>query len=189
MHALPRLVAIAALALVIGACSRGPETPRLEQHVQSSVDALFGRKVLSVETLRRQGSAPYRAADDGAKQIIVYYNAVLRFAEVYDPSDWEGLSPTMIANALGAADEGITGLKSGPNLPGTELRAYGSIVYRKSGDDWQPAGVSESQPATVALAVPKRPLRRRMRCCIASPNWCRRRPPAASGTSRSSRRN
>ena len=74
---------------------------------------LFGRKVLSVETLRRQGSAPYRAADDGAKQIIVYYNAVLRFAEVYDPSDWEGLSPTMIANALGAADEGIYGLEVG----------------------------------------------------------------------------
>ena len=157
MHALPRGVVIAALALVIGACSRGPDAPRLEQHVQSSVDDLFGRKVLSVERLRRQGSAPYQAADDGAKQIIVYYNAVLRFAEVYDPSDWEGLSPTMIANALGAADEGITGLKSGPNLPGAELRAYGSIVLRKSGGAWQPAGVSESHPATPALAAAEAP--------------------------------
>ena len=157
MHALPRVVVIAVLALVIGACSRGPDAPRLEQDVQSSVDALFGRKVLSVETLRRQGSAPYPAADDGAKQIIVYYNAVLRFAEAYDPSDWQGLSPTTIANVLGAADEGITGLKSGPNLPGTELRAYGSVVYRKSGDDWQPAGVSERHPATPALAGAEAP--------------------------------
>ena len=137
-----RTLLIAALALLLAACSRGPDAPRLEQDVQSRVNALFGRQVLAVETLRRQGSAPYRAADDGTKQIIVYYNAKLRFTEAYDPSDWQGLSPTMIANALGAADEGITGLKSGPNAPDTELRAYGSVVYRQADQGWQPADVT-----------------------------------------------
>jgi TRAP transporter TAXI family solute receptor len=144
---------LAVLALVLAACSRGPDVSRLEQDVQSRVNALFGRQVLTLETLRRQGSAPYRAADDGAKQVIVYYNATLRFAEAYDPSDWQGLSPTMIASALGAADEGITGLKSGPNEPGTELRAYGSVVYRQAGQGWQPADVTVLPPAPAALGA------------------------------------
>jgi TRAP transporter TAXI family solute receptor len=143
---------LAALALVLAACSRGPDVSRLEQDVQSRVNALFGRQVLTLETLRRQGSAPYRAAEDGAKQVIVYYNATLRFAEAYDPSDWQGLSPTMIANALGAADEGITGLKSGPNEPETELRAYGSVVYRQAGQGWQPADVTAPPPAAPAAS-------------------------------------
>lgn len=151
MRAVCRTFLLAALALVLAACSRGPDVSQLERDVQTRMDTLFGRQVLTLETLRRQGSAPYRAADDGAKQVIVYYNATLRFAEVYDPSDWQGLSPTMLANALGAADEGITGLKAGPNQPDTELRAYGSVVYRRDGKAWQPAEVAAPLP-TVAAA-------------------------------------
>ena len=131
--------ALAMCLMLFAACSRGPDVPRLEQDVQARVDTLFGRQVLKLESLRRQGSAPYAAAGDGARQIVVYFNAVFRVAEAYDPSDWQGLSPTMIANALGAADEGVTGLKSGPNAPGSELRAYGSIIYRRAGNEWQPA--------------------------------------------------
>jgi len=152
----------AALVLCImlfAACSRGPDVPRLEQDVQARVDTLFGRQVLKLESLRRQGSAPYAAAADGARQVVVYYNAVFRVAEAYDPSDWQGLSPTMIANALGAADEGVTGLKSGPNAPGTELRAYGSIVYRRDGKQWRPATDlvprAAATAAASAVAAPK----------------------------------
>jgi TRAP transporter TAXI family solute receptor len=141
------------IAVGLAGCARGPDVERLEQDVQARVDGLFGRTVLDLETLRRQGSAPYRAADDGAKQAIVYYNAVLRFTEAYDPSDWQGLSPTMIANALGAADEGITGLKAGPNPPDARLRAYGSIVYRKQGADWLPADLIAPRPAAPAAAA------------------------------------
>jgi TRAP transporter TAXI family solute receptor len=150
MRAVCRTFLLAALALVLAACSSGPDESQLERDVQTRMDTLFGRQVLTLETLRRQGSAPYRAADDGAKQVIVYYNATLRFAEVYDPSDWQGLSPTMLANALGAADEGITGLKAGPNQPDTELRAYGSVVYRRDGKAWQPAGVAAPLPTAAA---------------------------------------
>ena len=89
--------------VALGGCTRGPAPERLEQEVQARVDGLFGRTVLAVDSLRRQGSAPYRAADDGSSQIIVYYNGTFQFTETYDPSDWQGLSPTMLANALGAA--------------------------------------------------------------------------------------
>jgi TRAP transporter TAXI family solute receptor len=147
-----RFAALSLLALLLAACSRGPDAQRLQQDVQARVDGLFGRQVLALESLKRQGSAPYLAADDGASQVVVYYNAVFRVAETYDPSDWQGLSPTMIANALGAADEGVSGLRSGPNEPGSELRVYGSILYRESGEEWQPADVVAPRPAAPATA-------------------------------------
>lgn len=153
-----RLALYAALAVLLSACVRGPEEAYLRQDVQARVDALFGRPVLAIESFRRQGSAPYRAAADGTRQVIVYYNAIFRMAETYDPSDWQGLGPTMIANAIGASDEGITGLRSGRNEPGTQLRAYGSIVYRADGDGWKPADVvapRPAAPASTAGAVPK----------------------------------
>ena len=148
-----RLAAYAALAVLLSACTRGPGEVGLRQDVQASVDALFGRQVLEVESFRRQGSAPYRASADGTRQVIVYYNAIFKLAEAYDPSDWQGLGPTMIANAIGASDEGITGLKAGRNEPGTRLRAYGSIVYRVAGDGWQRADVVAPRPASAAATA------------------------------------
>lgn len=139
----------AVLATLLAACTRGPEAARIEKDVQDKVDALFGRQVLALESFRRQGSAPYRSAADGARQVIVYYNAIFRVAEAYDPSDWQGLSPTMIASTIGASDDGITGLKSGRNEPGTLLRAYGSVIYRKTGDAWQPADVVAPRPPLI----------------------------------------
>ena len=118
--------------LLVAGCGSGPDPAQLEGDVQARLDTLFGKRVLAIGTLRRQGSAPYRAAEDGAKQAIVYFNAVVGYTEPYDPSDWHDLSPALIATALGAADEGIAGLKAGVNVPGDELRAYGSLVYRRS---------------------------------------------------------
>jgi TRAP transporter TAXI family solute receptor len=148
----PRIVLYALLAMLLAACARGPAEDRLREDVQARVNAPFGHQVLALESFRRQGSAPYRAAEDGTRQVIVYYNAVFRMQEAYDPSDWQGLGPTMIANAMGASDEGITGLKSGRNGPGTKLRAYGSIIYRAAGDDWRPADAGAPAPAIPAAA-------------------------------------
>ena len=150
MRILTRLALYGVFSLLLAACTRGPGEAGLQQDVQARVDALFGRQVLQVGAFRRQGSAPYRPAEDGARQVIVYYNAIFELAEAYDPSDWQGLGPTMIANAVGASDEGITGLKSGRNEPGTQLRAHGSIVYREAGGGWQPADDVAPRPAAPA---------------------------------------
>ncbi len=112
MGSLWRSLLVLLLALAGAACSRGPDEADLARDVQARLDALFGRPVLVLGDLNRQGSAPFTAAPDGARQAIVYYNATLQFAEAYDPSDWEGLSPQLIASALGATDEGIVGLKA-----------------------------------------------------------------------------
>jgi TRAP transporter TAXI family solute receptor len=127
------------LLMLLAACTRGPKEDALAVDVQARLDAVFGQPLVEIATLNRQGSAPYHPADDGARQVIVYYNAVLRFVDDYDPSDWETLSPALIAAALGATDRGIFGL--GPSLhgPGSEFRAHGSLVYRETDDGWVPS--------------------------------------------------
>jgi TRAP transporter TAXI family solute receptor len=130
-----RLFGLLLLALLAG-CSRGPDPDVLVNDVQARLDAVFGQPLVEVATLNRQGSAPYRPADDGARQIIVYFNAALRFVAAYDPSDWESLNPALIANALGATDRGIFGLGPGRQEPGAEFRSHGSLVYRKTDDGW-----------------------------------------------------
>jgi TRAP transporter TAXI family solute receptor len=129
---LPVLVLIA-----LAGCARGPDQAGLERDVQAQLDTLFGSRMLEVKSLNRQGSAPLAGAKDGGSQAIVYYNTVLEFTAPYDPSDWNGLSPELVANALGATDQGVIGLGAGRMAAGAEMRAYGSMVYRRTGSAWQ----------------------------------------------------
>jgi TRAP transporter TAXI family solute receptor len=147
---LSRIALLLLLALVTG-CARGPDESSLAGDVQARLDAVFGQPLVEVATLRRQGSAPYRAAPDGSRQIIVYFNAVLRFVSEYDPSDWESLSPALVATALGATDQGLFGLGPGRHGPGTEFRCHGSLVYRKTDAGWVPS--DDRLPAAEAGAV------------------------------------
>ncbi len=146
------MLLFALVALAGAGCARGPDEAGVARDVQARLDTLFGHQVLELQTLRRQGSAPFASAGDGRKRAIVYYNAKLRFAEAYDPTNWEGLSPQLIATALGAADEGVIGLQAGEIKPGSTLRAYGSLVYVQGDGTWQPADARAQAPAgTVAM--------------------------------------
>lgn len=137
MSIFSRIALLLFLALLTG-CGRGPEESALAGDVQARLDAVFGQPLVQVAAVRRQGSAPYRAAPDGSPQIIVYFNAVLRFVAHYDPSDWESLNPALIANALGATDQGLFGLGPGAHAPGAEFRGHGSLIYRKTDTGWAP---------------------------------------------------
>ncbi len=144
-----------AFALFAAGCMRGPDEAGLRADVQARLDTLFGRPVLVLRDLRRQGSAPYVRASDGTPQAIVYFNATLEFAESYDPSDWQGLSPQLIATALGATDAGLAGLQPGRMAPGARLRAHGSLVYRREGATWAATDVAAPAPAAgVPLPAP-----------------------------------
>ena len=153
MRRLLQSLTVLALALLAAGCARGPDQQGLERDVQARLDAQFGGQVLALRDLNRQGSAPYAAAADGASQAIVYYNATLEFAQSYDPSNWQSLNPQLIATALGATDEGIVGLGSGQMAPGAELRAYGSIIYRRDADGWRAADVQVPSAALPEAAA------------------------------------
>jgi TRAP transporter TAXI family solute receptor len=149
-----RLPIVLLLAVLATACTRGPDAAALSVDVQARLDALFGRPVLLLRDLNRQGSAPYASTVDGARQAIVYFNARLEFIEPYDASDWNGLSPQLIATALGATDEGVIGLSGSRMQPGSELRAYGSMVYRRDGKEWRPTDFRSPQaPAAAKTAA------------------------------------
>lgn len=150
-HFLARMLVITALAM-LAACARGPDDAGLVNDVQQRLDALFGHTVLAVQTLKRQGSSSMPAAADGAKRIVVYFNATLKFAEPYDPSNWNQLNPQLIARTLGATDAGLVGLKSGTMAAGDEVRAYGSVVYRRSGTGWAVAETLIAQPKPLEKA-------------------------------------
>ncbi|MBK6453460.1 MAG: TAXI family TRAP transporter solute-binding subunit [Proteobacteria bacterium] len=137
MRSFWRKVLLLTATLAFAGCARGPDEAGLQGDVQAQLDTLFGSRMLEVRSLRRQGSAPLVRAKDGRSQAIVYYNAVLAFTAPYDPSDWSGLSPELIANALGATDQGVIGLGAGRMAAGAELRAYGSMVYGRADDGWQ----------------------------------------------------
>ena len=150
MRSFWRRLLLLAATLALAGCGRGPDAAGLQSDVQAQLDTLFGSRVLEVKSLRRQGSAPLVRAQDGRSQAIVYYNAVLAFTAPYDPSDWNGLSPELVANALGATDQGVIGLGAGRMAAGAEMRAYGSMVYRRTDDAWQ---ASLLPPAAAKPAV------------------------------------
>jgi TRAP transporter TAXI family solute receptor len=64
------------------------------------------------------------------------------------------LSPALVANALGATDQGLFGLGPGRHGPGAEFRSHGSLVYRKTDDGWAPSDDHLPTAATDAEATP-----------------------------------
>jgi len=130
-----RLVALI-ICLLLAACTRGPGHDQIQGDLQARLDAQFGRQVLLVSKLKRQGSSPLPAGSDGAERALVYFNAVLRFAGDYDAADWAELSPAVVAQSLGATEEGVSGFRRGGNKSGSELHAHGTVAYRKAGEGW-----------------------------------------------------
>ena len=120
-----------AIVLLIAGCSRGPDETALRAQVQAAIDKSFKPGLLELAALKRQGSSPL-----GAERVLVYYNATLRLREGYDFKDWEGLSPASLAQALGANERGVFGVKAKENQPGDLLRVYGSGIFERSGGAW-----------------------------------------------------
>ena len=142
-----------AILLLLAGCSRGPDEAALKAQVQAAIDKSFKPGLLELAALKRQGSSPL-----GAERVLVYYNATLRLREGYDFKDWEGLSPASLAQALGANERGVFGVKAKENQPGDLLRVYGSGTFERSGSVWvaaAPGGpVIARAPAEPGNAAP-----------------------------------
>jgi TRAP transporter TAXI family solute receptor len=137
-----------AIVLLIAGCSRGPDETALSAQVQAAIDKSFKPGLLELAALKRQGSSPL-----GAERVLVYYNATLRLREGYDFKDWEGLSPASLAQALGANERGVFGVKAKENQPGDLLRVYGSGIFERSGGAW----VAAAPGGPVSARVPVDP--------------------------------
>jgi TRAP transporter TAXI family solute receptor len=126
------------MAVALGAllgCTRGVDEPRLREELQQRLDREVSPDLFEVVALRREGSAPLPAAESGAPRVVVYFNATLRVEQPYAFGGWDQLSPSSVAYALGATEQGVFGLEA-HNQPGDLVRAYGSAVYEQSPDGW-----------------------------------------------------
>jgi len=124
------------LLLALAGCSRGPDHAVLEEQVQQQIENRFKPGLLELAALKRQGSSPQPAGENGGERVLVYYNATLRLKEGYDFKDWEGMSPATLAQVLGAREKGVLGVKAKDNQPGDLLYVYGSSTFERSGDQW-----------------------------------------------------
>lgn len=123
------------VGLILGGCSRGPDAATLEQQIRDNLDSNFREGLFEITSLRRTGSAPVTEA--GEDRLLVYYNGQLEFQEDYDLTSWEGLNVGVLAEVLGANEEGIEGVAPGGNSSGDVLRVRGRMSYREEGDAWE----------------------------------------------------
>jgi TRAP transporter TAXI family solute receptor len=129
------------------ACTRGADEARLRADVQNRLTKDVKADLFEVVALRREGSAPLPASETGAARVIVYYNVTLRLMQDYTFGAWDRLSPSSVAFALGATEKGLLGLEP-ENKAGDLVRAYGSAVYERSGDDWVASAGTPAQAAS-----------------------------------------
>lgn len=157
--ALPRraLTALLAAGLVLPlACSRGPGAEQLRGQLQRSLDESFEKGVFQVRSLRRMGSAPFRAEDDERPGLFVYYDAELELLRDYSLTAWRGLNLGTLAFALGATELGVLGFKPGGNAAGDVLHVSGRLSYHREDAGWVHAparlpAVEEPMPAAQEL--------------------------------------
>jgi TRAP transporter TAXI family solute receptor len=144
---------------LLASCSRGPGEEALRKEVQEKLSQQVKPGLLEVVSLYRKGSSPMPVAENGAKRLIVYYNATLKFKQDYDFGSWEKLSPASLAYALGATVKGLFGIKT-QNHSGDLMHVYGSSTYEWSAGGWKtvasaPSGVTTA-PAIGNTAPPLR---------------------------------
>jgi TRAP transporter TAXI family solute receptor len=126
---------VLAVTLLVG-CARGPDEATLQREVQEKLTKQVKDGLLEVASFHRRGSAPLPAGEQGAKRLIVYYNASLRFRQDYDFGGWEKLSPASLGYTLGATEKGLFGVKP-QNRAGDVLYVYGTSTYEWSNGAWK----------------------------------------------------
>ena len=134
-HVATVLVLVAGFAL--GGCDSAPDEAATRQVLQERLAAALKPPVTEVTTFRRLGSGPLPAGADGAARRIVYYNAVLKLTQDVDFASWNGLNAAAFATLLGASEKGVTGIKSGGNKSGDELRVHGTATFVQRDGNWE----------------------------------------------------
>jgi len=131
-----RWASLGVMLVVVAGCSRGPDQDALKAQVQQQIEKGFKPGLLELADLKRQGSSPLAAAENGAERVLVYFNATLRLREGYDFKDWEAMSPATLAQVLGGREKGVFGVKQKENQAGDLLRVYGTGVFERSAQGW-----------------------------------------------------
>lgn len=132
---MPRILLLA-LALLLGACSRGPDQAQLQADLQRQLAQAFPTQVLSIVDLQRRGSATDAHAPEGETRVVVYFDVRLQVEQDQDFGSWDSPGVASLISALGAGPRGVSGIESGGNHRGDQLKAHGSLIYRQADGAW-----------------------------------------------------
>lgn len=138
---------VAALLLLVTACSDAPGESQVRQVVDARLETAFPDPLLEIVSLRRLGTTPLPADESGTSRTIVYYNARLEFLRDYAFGDWNALNPAALAQLLGAGDRGIMGIVPEGNDAGDELQVRGSVTFSAADGEWAPVEYVGPAPA------------------------------------------
>lgn len=125
------------LALLLAACSRGPDSATLQADLQQRLHQTFGEDVLSVVSLQRRGVTNDANAPAGEKRLVIYFDSELEVVRDRDFGSWDSPGVASLISALGAGPRGLSGIRSGGNRQGDRLEAHGSLIYRQAEGGWQ----------------------------------------------------
>ena len=133
--------------LVLAACGGGPDADALKKDVEARLaQAVPGGKI-ALAGLERRGSQSDTKAPAGETRRIVYFDADLKLGSDFDFGAWDSPGVAGVVSALGAGPRGITGIVSGGNKSGDVVRAHGTALYKREGNQWVAVATGGYRPA------------------------------------------
>ena len=126
------LLAVPLLALA--GCGGGPDVEALRKDVSGRLAQALPEGTVALAAFDRRGSQADSKAPAGETRRTVYFDVELKLERAFDFGAWDSPGVAGIVSALGAGPKGITGITSGGNKAGDVLRAHGTALYRKDGE-------------------------------------------------------
>ena len=124
------------LLMLLAGCSGGPDAPALRRDVEARVAQALPGQALVLQDLQRRGSQGDPKAPAGETRRIVYYDASFRVQKDTDFGAWDAPGMAGLVSALGAGPKGVSGVQSGGNKAGDIVRAHGTALYKREGEQW-----------------------------------------------------
>jgi len=131
-----RLDLLLGLLVLLAGCSGGPDVQALRRDVETRVAQAVPGDALVLQDLERRGSQRDQKAPAGETRRIVYYDASFRVQKDVDFGAWDAPGMAGLVSALGCGPKGVSGVQSGGNKVGDIVRAHGTALYKREGEQW-----------------------------------------------------
>ena len=137
------------LVAALAGCGGGPDPETLKKDVTARLAQALPEGTVTVDEFVRRGSQSDTKAPVGETRRIVYFDVALKLARDYDFGAWDSPGVAGMVSAFGTGPKGITGLSSGGNKAGSVVRAHGTALYKRDGDQWTPVVAAGYSPAAI----------------------------------------
>ncbi|QPF71495.1 TAXI family TRAP transporter solute-binding subunit [Roseateles sp. DAIF2] len=154
---LQRLLSLVALMFLLAGCGRVADDETLKRDVEARLAQALPSGTVEVQSLQRRGSQNDSKAPSGQSRRIIYYDIELKLARDFDFGAWDSPGVAGLVSALGAGPKGIVGITAGGNRGGDIVRAHGTALYQRDGEQWQavaPGGYAPAAAPAYATDTP-----------------------------------